>query len=45
MFSVALAVFCAISIGLALEEDNKNRRYTYSKFGDKECTSSIKAIK
>lgn len=26
MFSVALAIFCAISIGLALEKDKKNGR-------------------
>jgi hypothetical protein len=26
MFSVALAIFCGISIGLALEKDKKNGR-------------------
>ena len=46
-FSLAYTILYICSIYLALDKDkeNKNRRYTYSKFGDRECISSRKAIK
>ena len=39
-FSLALLIFVLLSEYLAIQKDNKNRRYTYSKFGDRECISS-----
>lgn len=41
-FSLAYAILCICSIYLAIEKEKKNkRRHTQSKFGRRDCMSSV----
>lgn len=46
MFSIALLILILLVEYLAIQKDKQNeRRCTQSKFGDRDCTSSTKAVK